>query len=59
MNKETKITNRGAKVEQADGQGGTKNHRFLKKRKVRVERRRAKVNPECTPGYGKYRGYEM
>lgn len=46
-------------VEQADGYSGKRYHKFLKKRKVRVERRRAKENPECPLGYGKYKGYEL
>ena len=46
-------------VEQADGYSGRKYHKFLKVRKRRVERRRAKGNPECPPQYGKYRGYEL
>ncbi len=47
-----------ANVEQADGRSDTNYHKFLKQQKVRVERRRAKRNPECPPGYGRYRGYE-
>ena len=47
-----------AKVEQADGQSGGKYHRFLKKRKARLERKKAKQKPECVPTYGKYKGYE-
>ena len=48
------------KVEQADGGGHRAGscHSYLKKIKRRIERRRAKKDPECTPGYGKYRGYE-
>ena len=49
------------KVEQADGRsrraGG--HHAFLKKRKARIERRRAKSNPETPPGYGRYQGWEL
>lgn len=33
-------------------------HRYLKRAKARAERRRAKKDPECVPGYGKYRGWE-
>lgn len=34
--------------------------RQLRKRmKARRERHRAKANPECTPGYAKYRGYQL
>jgi len=40
--------------------GGPKSHhRFIKRQKARIERRRAKRDPECTPGYGKYRGWEL
>lgn len=46
------------KVEQADGYSGRSYHRYLKLTKRRMERRRAKRDPECMPGYGKYRGYE-
>ena len=48
-----------AKCEQADGYSGGNNHRFLKVHKRRIERRKAKRNPECIPTYGKYRGYEL
>lgn len=44
--------------EQADGSGKSGYHKFLKKHKRRIERRRAKRDPECPPGYGKYSGYE-
>ena len=47
-----------AKCEQADGDGG-KYHKFLKKQKLRVERRKAKQDPECIPSYRKYKGYEL
>jgi hypothetical protein len=51
---------KAAKVMQADGRsrraGG--GHQFLKKQKARAERRRARQNPECVPGYGRYKGYE-
>lgn len=30
---------------------------FFKTRKNRLERRRAKRNPQCLPAYGRYRGY--
>ena len=49
------------KVEQADGRGSKRKgsfHTHLKKQKRRVERRKAKTNPECPPAYGKYSGYE-
>lgn len=45
--------------QQADGSGGTNSHRNLKRMKVRAERRRAKRNPECQPGYRRYRDYEI
>lgn len=44
--------------EQADG-SSSKYHTFLKVRKRRCERRKAKRNPECVSTYGKYRGYEL
>lgn len=28
-----------------------------KRRKSKAERRRAKLNPECAPAYGRYRGW--
>lgn len=34
-------------------------HKFLKRYKNRIERRRAKENPECQPWYGKYKGWEL
>lgn len=47
-------------VEQADGQSkrGSGYHQFLKRRKARVERHKAKLNPETVPAYKKYKGYE-
>lgn len=45
------------KNESADGRG--KGHTFRKKLKARVERRRAKRDPESQPQYGKYRGYQL
>jgi hypothetical protein len=46
--------------EQADGKsrraGG--GHQFIKRKKRRIERRKAKANPEAAPTYGKYRGWE-
>lgn len=44
---------------QADGYSGTNLHRRLKLRKRRLERHKAKQNPECVPTYGKYKGYEL
>lgn len=46
------------KGEQADGASGGNWHRFLKVKKRRLERHKAKRYPECVPTYGKYRGYE-
>lgn len=50
-----------ANVEMADGTsdraGGGRQLR--KRTKARRERHRAKANPECTPGYTKYRGYQL
>ena len=48
-------------VEQADGRSTGRvgsYHRFIKRRKNRVERRRAKADPEYPPTYGRYAGYE-
>jgi len=47
-------------VEQADGESKRSGdyHQHLKKRKARLERRRAKQDPEAPPGYGRYRGWE-
>jgi hypothetical protein len=54
-------------MEQADGdsRGRKRNgkrldgyHRYLKRAKARIERRRAHIDPECQPYYGKYRGWE-
>lgn len=46
------------KVEQADGKGwGLRSRKYLKTRKHRVERRRAKIDPETPPNYTRYRGY--
>ncbi len=33
-------------------------HRFLKRRKARMERRRANRNPEYPPAYNRFNGYE-
>ena len=51
--------NESVKGEMADGQGwGMSISRgFTKKMKNSYERRRAKVDPECTPGYKKYAGW--
>lgn len=47
-------------IEKADGRWTRPRgyHRFIKRKKARAERRRAKANPECTPCYGRYRGWE-
>ena len=43
---------------QADGKGwGIKGRAYEKRRKNRNERHRAKQNPACQPGYGRYRGW--
>lgn len=46
--------------EQADGksQRGGGYHQFLKRRKNRVERRKAKRDPEAAPTYRRYAGWE-
>ena len=36
----------------------SKYHAFLKKAKARVERMRAKRDPECMPQYRKFAGWE-
>jgi len=33
-------------------------HRFIKRQKLKLERRCAKHNPECAPGYGLYKAWE-
>jgi hypothetical protein len=44
--------------EQADGRGyGLRSRVWRKQQKARLERRRAKRDPECMPGYGRYRGW--
>jgi len=47
-------------TEQADGKSkhGNGYHQFLKKRKARLERRKANRYPEASPKYGKYHGWE-
>lgn len=45
-----------AAVEMADSHSSSVN-RFLKRLKNRKERQRARINPECIPAYGRYRGY--
>jgi len=59
------MRDRIAKCEQADGSSHlgamtrrASYHRSLKRRKNRLERRRARLNPECVPGYGRYAGWE-
>lgn len=39
------------------GDPGCAGHTYVKKRKARAERRKAKRRPDCLPTYGKYRGY--
>jgi hypothetical protein len=52
-----------AAVMQASGHGHSQNkHKstvstFLKRCKARLERRKARRDPETTPGYGRFRGY--
>lgn len=49
---------RVSKVEQADGKGqGYRGRKYLKVRKARLERRRAKADPDCQPAYTKYKGW--
>lgn len=43
--------------ERADAYGSTRLNKEVRQRKNRYERRKAKQNPEVTPGYGKYRGW--
>lgn len=49
-----------ALTEQADGHSkrGSGYHQFIKKRKIRTERRRAKIDPQVVPTYRRYRGWE-
>jgi len=50
---------KGEKADMPSEWAGTSGyHRFIKTQKRRTERRRAKQNPECAPGYSKYKGYE-
>jgi hypothetical protein len=46
--------------EQADGKSKRRSgyHQFLKRKKRRAERKKAKANPDCQPAYGRYDGYE-
>lgn len=51
----------GCSETQADGRGSRRAgsaHSWYKRWKNRAERRKAKRDPECTPGYGRYKGYE-
>jgi len=48
----------GPKFIQKPRWGSKTYHRWIQKQKHRLERRRAKKDPECLPGYGKYSGYE-
>jgi hypothetical protein len=47
-------------TEQADGKGKRSDsyHQFIKRKKRRLERRKANRDPETPPTYGKYSGYE-
>ena len=48
------------KVEQADGRGwGDRGRRYLKKRKARLERRRANIDPETQPAYTRFKGWNL
>jgi hypothetical protein len=38
---------------------GSKSCKFVKKLQHRVNRREAKLNPECLPTYRKYQGWEF
>lgn len=40
------------------GTGKGNYHRYIKKRKNRLERHAAKRDPEVQPGYGRYAGWE-
>lgn len=44
---------------EADGNqnGMSVSRKFTKRLKNRAERRKAKLYPDCPPGYGKYRGW--
>lgn len=54
------VTMKTRNTEQADAKGKLKGayHRYLKRHKVRIERQRAKRDPECAPCYGKFSGWE-
>lgn len=44
--------------EKADGNGwGLRLRVYVKRRKAKLERRRARRDPECPPGYGRYKGW--
>jgi hypothetical protein len=49
-----------AGVEQADGRACRARgyHQYLKRRKHRVERKRATLNPDCLPAYNRFCGWE-
>lgn len=42
----------------ADGYGGRIYHAYIKRQKNRLERRRARRQPDCVSGYGRYNGWE-
>jgi hypothetical protein len=46
--------------EMADGKSRRANsgHKFLKVKKSRAERRKAKRDPQAAPTYGRYAGYQ-
>lgn len=46
------------RIDQLDRSSSYARIRQLKKWKNRIERRRAKINPECVANYGRYQGYE-
>lgn len=45
------------RVLHGDSRSGGAGHTYVKKRKARAERRRAKARPDCLPAYGRYKGY--
>ena len=49
---------RAAGTLKADSERTRSGHSELKKEKNKRERRRAKQDPSCAPGYGRYSGWE-
>ena len=45
--------------EQVDGKNGGAYRRYIKRRKNRIERRRAKLDPDTQPAYRRYYGWEI